>query len=295
MRTNGSHTPRSPGSPNAGLIPNVTATLRSIQSQNNNALAHVISQLEAANDIQNELVNARAAHAQVSMDLRMAVDQNITQGMQLQQSKNELASVNVMLHAAREQMLFMERKIENAGAEATTREQRAAAAREADAKACVSAACCTYLDLTETHIQRQIEALSLALGAANSQILVLNNKLQSVTTAAAAIQSDKPATPTIEIFKAGVSSLQELDQWLSSALGNPDQDMNGVAKEMASPAVEPAEPTTTVSTNGTASPTQQSFKLPIQSRDEITQLVKSCFQASKDGKHQASDLETNLT
>lgn len=102
----------SPGSSStAGLIPSIASRLRSIQSQNNNALGQVIAQLEAANDLQSELVNARASHARMASDLRTAVDQNISQGMELQRARDEVISLNIKLTAAREQMRMLESRV----------------------------------------------------------------------------------------------------------------------------------------------------------------------------------------
>lgn len=100
-----------PGSPTASLIPTITSSLRNILINNNNALSQAISQLEVAGDIQGELVAARAAHAQVSRDLRVAMDQNMNQGLQLQQSQTDLAAVNQKLHGAREQLKLLEARI----------------------------------------------------------------------------------------------------------------------------------------------------------------------------------------
>jgi chromosome segregation ATPase len=109
-----------PGSP-TGLLPNVTASLRGILLHNHNALTQAISQLEAAGDIQNELVTARAAHAQISRDLITALDQNVNQGLQLQQAQNDLTLVTQKLQGAREQLKLLESKLASADGQASAR------------------------------------------------------------------------------------------------------------------------------------------------------------------------------
>lgn len=110
-----------PGSPTAALLPNVAASLRSALMHNHNVLSQAISQLEAAGDIQNELVVARAAHAQASKDLRVALDQKAAQGLQLQQTQNNLTLVTQKLHGAREQLKLMENRLANVDGQTTPR------------------------------------------------------------------------------------------------------------------------------------------------------------------------------
>ncbi|KAG8748525.1 hypothetical protein FRC10_003659 [Ceratobasidium sp. 414] len=264
---NGGIVPNSPGNTGMGLVPSVAATLRSLQAQNVSALNHAIAQLETASEIQNELVSARAAYAQVSSDLRKAVDQNLVQANQLQQSKEELHSVNVMLHGAREQMFLMERKLENIGVEAAARERQRTATRDAEKDS-------------------QIEALSSALQVANARITSLNNKLQSVTTAVGATRAVEPASLTNETFEASSSSLHNLDLWLSSYSRDLGQDVSTKADEMTSSLLESTNATSSVPSNDTGSSTSQLHNLPPESREEITQLLKSYFQAHKDEKQQ---------
>ncbi|KAG8683467.1 hypothetical protein FRC08_014264 [Ceratobasidium sp. 394] len=263
--SNGALVPTSSGNTSMGLIPGVAATLRSLQAQNFSALSQAIAQLDSASEIQNELVSARAAYAQVSSDLRKAVDQNLVQANQLQQSKDELNSVNVMLHGAREQLFLLERKLENIGVEAAARERQRTAARDAEKEG-------------------QIEALSSALQVANARITNLNNKLQSVTTAVGPIRAAEPASLTKETFEASSSSLQKFDQWLSSYSEDLGQAVGTKVGGMTSPPLEATSMASSVSLDNINSSTNQLHNLPPELGEEITQLVNTCFQAHKDEK-----------
>ncbi|KAG9101168.1 hypothetical protein FRC06_003304 [Ceratobasidium sp. 370] len=265
--SNGGLVPNSPSNTGMGVIPSVAATLRSLQTQNVSALNHAIAQLDTASEIQNELVSARAAYAQVSSDLRKAVDQNLVQATQLQQSKEELHSVNVMLHGAREQLFLLERKLENIGVEAAARERQRTAARDAEKDG-------------------QIEALSSSLQVANAKITDLNNKLQSVIAAVGALRAAEPASPTNEAFEASSSSLHNFDQWLASYSEDLGQDIGTKADGMTSSLLESTNPTSSVPLSDVSSSTNQLHNLSPESREEINQLVKSWFQAHKEEKQQ---------
>lgn len=102
----------SPGPSSAtGLISSITAHLRTIQTQNNNALGQAIAQLEAANDLQSELVNTRASYARLASDLRAMTEQNANQAIELRRAREEVDSLNVKLRAAREQMVMLESRV----------------------------------------------------------------------------------------------------------------------------------------------------------------------------------------
>ncbi|KAF8609434.1 hypothetical protein BDV93DRAFT_143986 [Ceratobasidium sp. AG-I] len=107
-----SHPLHSPSPTNAtGLIPSIASRLRAIQAHNNNALGQAIAQLEAADDLQSELVNTRASYARLASDLRVAVDQNMSHSIELQRSREEVDSLNVKLRAAMEQMAMLESRV----------------------------------------------------------------------------------------------------------------------------------------------------------------------------------------
>ncbi|KAG9124337.1 hypothetical protein FRC07_011996 [Ceratobasidium sp. 392] len=274
VRVNGGLAPSPSGSSNMGLIPNVAATLRSLQVQNANALNHAIAQLDTASEIQNELVSARAAYAQVSSDLRKAVDQNLLQANQLQQSKDELHSMNVMLHGAREQMFLLERKLENIGVEAAARERQRTAARDAEKDS-------------------QIESLSSALQVANTRISDLNNKLQLVTSALAVVRTTQPAGLNNKTIETSISSLRNLDKQLTS-LGNSDQDLSTRTDELAASLLEPATTTSSIPSEHSGSPINQLHNLPLELKEEITQMVKTHFQANTKEKQQVDTSNKKL-
>ncbi|KAG8686754.1 hypothetical protein FRC09_013941, partial [Ceratobasidium sp. 395] len=265
IRANGGLAPSSSGGTSMGLIPNVAATLRSLQAQNVNALNHAIAQLDTASEIQNELVSARAAYARVSSDLRKAVDQNLLQTNQLQQSKDELHSVNVMLHGAREQMFLLERKLENIGVEAAARERQRTAARDAEK-------------------DRQIEVLSSALQSANTRIADLDNKLQLVASALSFIQTAEPAGLTNKTLEASKSTLQDVDRWLSSS-EDSGQNEGAKTEELTALLLEPTNAASSIP-SAINSPTSQLHNLSSEVKEEIVQLVKTSFQTNKDEKQQ---------
>ncbi|CAE6434166.1 unnamed protein product [Rhizoctonia solani] len=112
MPSNMSGPPRRTGnSPAGGLVPTITSSLRGVIMYNQTALTQAISQIEAIGDIQNELVNARAAHAQVSKDLQICMERHAAQNRLLLQTQDELRVVTQNLHGAREQLGLLESRL----------------------------------------------------------------------------------------------------------------------------------------------------------------------------------------
>ncbi|CUA73884.1 hypothetical protein RSOLAG22IIIB_01405 [Rhizoctonia solani] len=102
---------RSGSSPAVGIVPTITSSLRNVILYNQNALSHAIAQMEAIGDIQNELVSARSAHAQVSKELHICMERNTAQSRQLLQAQDELTVVTRNLHGAREQLGLLESRL----------------------------------------------------------------------------------------------------------------------------------------------------------------------------------------
>ncbi|EUC65332.1 hypothetical protein RSOL_444970 [Rhizoctonia solani AG-3 Rhs1AP] len=102
---------RSGNSPAGGLVPTITSSLRGVIMYNQTALTQAISQIEAIGDIQNELVNARSAHAQVSKDLQICMERHAAQSRLLLKTQDELRVTTQNLHGAREQLGLLESRL----------------------------------------------------------------------------------------------------------------------------------------------------------------------------------------
>lgn len=212
---NRSSNPLPPGSPTAGLIPTIASSLRNVLINNNNALNQAISQLEVVGDIQNELVAARAAHAQVSRDLRVAMDQNMSQGFQLQQSRNDMNIVTQKLHGAREQLRLLEARIASGDLQM--------AGRHAS---------------QDTRAREQFEALNSAFNSANQQIIELTKKLQMATSAATVAQTSENVLPAVDTLATSSTRVHDLEKRLAVLLKLSDEDFNADANQPI-PAVGP--------------------------------------------------------
>ncbi|CAE6419286.1 unnamed protein product [Rhizoctonia solani] len=174
---------RSGSSPSAGLAPTIASSLRNVMMYNHNALTQAISQIEAIGDIQNELVNARSAHAQASNDLQMTIERSAAQNLQLQKTQDELRAANQKLHGAREQLRQVESRLVAADGR-TSSEQASQHSR--------------------------VQALESALTSATQQINELTRRLQMATSAAIVSQhSDNPVTE-IEVLNQSLSRVQDL-------------------------------------------------------------------------------------
>ncbi|KAF8741267.1 hypothetical protein RHS02_03692, partial [Rhizoctonia solani] len=196
---------RSVGSPSAAIVPAVASSLRSVMMYNHNALTQAISQIEAIGDIQNELVNARSAHAQVSKDLQMAVERSANQALQLQQTQDELRAANQKLHGAREQLRLLESRLVAADGRASSEQA--------------------------IHHPR-VQALESALNGANQQINELTRRLQMATSAAIASQhSDNPVIK-IESLNQSSPRAQTLERRLAMILGLSDQDLTAATNQL---------------------------------------------------------------
>ncbi|QRW05199.1 hypothetical protein RhiLY_04198 [Ceratobasidium sp. AG-Ba] len=255
-----SHQPPLTGHP--GIISNVTAALRILQTHNAGVLNQAISQLEAVHDIQNELVSARAAYSQVSSDLRKAVDQNLSQAAELLKSRDELHSQNVKLHAAREQLFVLEKQLESTGSQVAAHERQLAAVR--------------------AEKDKQIEGLTAALQVANTRIASLGRKLQSVAAAVETVETSESVALSGKAIGTSPFSLRDLDEWLSSSSKRLDE-ATAKAQQMAASL---AEPVGIASCNVTEVPTGEPSALSEESKEGIARLVKTSFQTSKDEKQQ---------
>ncbi|CAE6521873.1 unnamed protein product [Rhizoctonia solani] len=189
---------RSGSSPSAGLVPTITSSLRSVMMYNHNALTQAISQMEAVGDIQNELVNARSAHAQASKDLHIWMERNAAQNRQLQQTQAELRATTQSLHGAREQLGLLESRL-----------------AAVDGKS-------TFGQGTQP---AKVQALESALYAANQQILGLTRKLQMATSAAIAAQHSGNPVTEVDVLSQSSSRVQALERRLALILGLSDQDL----------------------------------------------------------------------
>ncbi|KAG8690996.1 hypothetical protein FRC11_007570 [Ceratobasidium sp. 423] len=194
---------RSGNSPSAGLVPTVTASLRSVMMYNHNALSQAISQMEAIGDIQNELVNARSAHAQASKDLHNCMELNNAQSRQLQQTQADLRAVTQNLHGAREQLSLLESRL------------AAVDGKSPFGQGTQPAKASNYF----------VQALESALNAANQQIIELTRKLQMATSAAIAAQHSDNPVAEMDVLSHSPSRVQVLERRLAVILGLSDQDL----------------------------------------------------------------------
>lgn len=71
--------------------------------------------------------------------------------------------------------------------------------------------------------------------------------------------------------------MQELDKWLSTAVEASDREMEEKESKLSAALSEPLE-------GATQDSTVQSYRLPAQSKNEITQLVKGFCKDSLTGK-----------
>ncbi|CAE6423694.1 unnamed protein product [Rhizoctonia solani] len=196
---------RSGSSPSAGLVPAIASSLRNVMMYNHTTLTQAISQIEAIGDIQNELVNARSAHAQLSNDLQMTIERSNTQSLLLKQTQDELRAANQKLHGAREQLRLVESRLV------------AADARSSSGQAPQSS---------------KVQALESALSSANQQINELTRRLQMATSAAIASQhSDSPITET-EVLNRSSARVQALERRLAVIFGLSDQDLAALTSQL---------------------------------------------------------------
>ncbi|CAE6531819.1 unnamed protein product [Rhizoctonia solani] len=193
----GSHR-RSGSTPSVGLIPTITSSLRSAMMYNRDALTQAISQIEAIGDIQNELVNARAAHAQASKDLQICMERNLAQSRQLLQTQDELRVVTQNLHGAREQLGLLESRLASVDGKALTGQGAQ---------------------------QNKVQALESSLSGANQQIIELTKKLQMATSAAIAAQRSDNPIAKVEVLPQSSSRVRVLERRLAMVLGLSDQDL----------------------------------------------------------------------